>query len=1397
MQKYYQNYHKHTSYSHIYPKFKDSVVTVEDYLNAMLPLAQKGYPQIYSTLEHGYQGVWTHCLNTIEHFNDEHKNDTENYEPIRFVYGIEGYFVENHADKDDTNNHIVLLAKNINGMKALNKANAKTFISNETIESGNAKLFFNYNGTEPYFYKRNRYDLELLLSLPSEDVMVTTACVGFWGYSVADNRLVDTTKTDEIILKLHNHFKNNFFLEVQANKSQLQKEINLHILELSKKYGIEIISATDSHGITNENLIEKKELIKSTNKGKLFYDNGDDFYEDFPSVEELYRRFKKQGILSDADIERAIANTNKILDFEKIEIDRSLKVPSIKELKGKSQIEKNQFLQNIINKEYKRQYDDMNHDKKDEYLEAIKYEFSEIEKCNMADYFIDDYYIVQKGLANGGIITDTGRGSAPSFYINKLLGLTKVDRINSVVKLYPERFMTATRILDSKTPPDIDNNVANREPFIKAQRELMGNLSSFDLIAVGKLKLKSAFKMLARAKDINPQLANKITKQIDSYELAKKHSESEVDITKFVDGEYLSLLKECDKYLGIVDSFSPHPCACSLYDGDMIADYGVIRLKSTQKGSKENFCCLLESSTMDSYGIVKNDWLVADSIALIQEIYDEIGIERPTINKLLGLIEHDEKTWNIYAKGITNTVNQVEQVGTRKKAELFKPKNIYELTQFVAGVRPSFKSMLKIFLNREHFDYNIPSLDKLLQDKYCDSSFILYQEQIMSVLAFADFEMAETYTIIKAISKKKDYVINGAKERFIPNFAKKCLASKDVETLADGMKVAQQVWTIIENSASYGFNCLSGDTKLYRQKNNTQFSPTIAEMYRIKNDKKYAKKTGHYSLHQKYNSQGYGKVLSLKDNRLYENQIIDIYKKGIKMTYEIITDDGSKIYVTLDHKFPTVQGDKTVKQLKVGDVLYKLDRYEKNKNVYTLTKNGSQNFKKGHCGFIKLENSATNNYRSFRDDCVNERKSCTDCGTEFSEDLRFEVHHIDFNRKNNNVMNYAWLCSSCHKKRHYSHGRVKKFEKGLLTKLVKIISIKPYKEEEVYDVSVSENVSHTFTLDNGIVTHNCSHAYSYALDSVHLAYLKANYPYEFYKVCLQHYTDKNNKDKVIALTKEMKDFYGISLANMTFGEDNRKFAINRREHEILQTMKSLKGIQENSPSVLYELGKNKYDNFLDLWLDMKQQGLNKTTMETLASLNYFKPFGTEIDILNYYKLFDLFKGSGKSLFKKTFKKDNEQFQPMFKYMKPFVTKETKANYICDGTQHDMIIELCKHLKHIQTPPILKWLWETRYLGNTDITIPSDDLYYITSIEKTSFGTTFFDLIKLSTNESVTYKVDKKYFETFPIESDVIINANIIYKDKWKKVNDKFVKTGKQEQVIKSYRYKCGKNNKKC
>ena len=137
----------------------------------------------------------------------------------------------------------------------------------------------------------------------------------------------------------------------------------------------------------------------------------------------------------------------------------------------------------------------------------------------------------------------------------------------------------------------------------------------------------------------------------------------------------------------------------------------------------------------------------------------------------------------------------------------FKPKNIYELCQFVAGIRPSFQTMYKTLESRTHFDYGIKAFDDLLQDKYCDSSFILYQESLMKVLGFAGFPMGETYTIIKAISKKKKYVIENAKKKFIPNFTKAILDTKETNDEKEAEQTAHKVWKIIEDSASYGFNC--------------------------------------------------------------------------------------------------------------------------------------------------------------------------------------------------------------------------------------------------------------------------------------------------------------------------------------------------------------------------------------------------------------------------------------------------------------------------------------------------------------------------------------------------------------------------------------------------------------
>lgn len=759
------NYHKHTSLSNRY--MKDSPLLPVDYWNE-LKARYGDKPCIYTTVEHGWAGNYFNQYDDLEKFNK--KNGTN----IRWIYGAEAYWVKNRHESDRSNCHIVLLARTDKGRKAINKILS----------------IANKDG----YYARPRIDLELIDQLPPDDVMITTACIAFWN---------KYNNIDDIVIKLAHKFP-HFYLEVQAHDTLAQKQLNEHLL-LPKFYGIPLIAGCDSHVITESQMLDRDELLKS---GNIHYEDEDGWYMDYPTYDVLFYRFKKQGVLTDGQIKAAINNTNVLFEFEDIKLDRSLKVPVVKELRNKTQEERNHIFEQILKDEWFLQKADINKDKLQQYYQEIKHDIGEIEACNMADYFILSYMVMKRGQEKyGGILTPSGRGSAVSMYLNKLLRLTKVDKVNSPVLMYSERFLTKERVLDSHTPPDIDNNVSDRQPFIQAQRDLVGELGTYDLLALGTLKFKSAWKMYARAYNVEPDTANEVSKQIDRYETAKKHAEDgeTVDIHKYIEPKYQELVDGCKKYLGIYDTAKGHPCGCLCYEGDIESDIGISLCKSEATG-KEVLVANIESGTIDAFGYLKQDYLIVDSIGLTYDIYKEAGIEPFTVNQLLEKIAHDDATWQIYADGYTQCVNQCEQPRSTQKVMRYKPKNIAELTQFIAAIRPSFQSMYQTFEQRQHFDYGIKALDDLLQDEYCSSSFILYQESLMKVLGFAGFPMSETYTIIKAISKKKDYIIKDAKPKFIKNFAQAILDTGETNDDSKAHELADKVWTIIENSAAYGFN---------------------------------------------------------------------------------------------------------------------------------------------------------------------------------------------------------------------------------------------------------------------------------------------------------------------------------------------------------------------------------------------------------------------------------------------------------------------------------------------------------------------------------------------------------------------------------------------------------------
>lgn len=760
------NYHKHTSLSNRY--MKDSPLLPIDYWNE-LKARYGDKPCIYTTVEHGWAGNYFKQYDDLEKFNK--KNGTN----IRWIYGAEAYWVKDRHEPDRSNCHIALLARTDKGRKAINKILS----------------IANKDG----YYARPRIDLELIDQLPYDDVMITTACVAFW------NKYDDIA---DIVRHLAESFP-HFYLEVQAHNTPAQKELNRRIIKISEALNVPIIAGCDSHVITESQMLDRDELLKS---GNIHYEDEDGWYMDYPTYDVLFDRFKQQGVLTDEQIKAAINNTNVLFEFEDIKLDRSLKVPVIKELRNKTQEERNHIFEQILKDEWFLQKADINKDKLQQYYQEIKHDIGEIEACNMADYFILSYMVMKRGQEKyGGILTPSGRGSAVSMYLNKLLRLTKVDKVNSPVLMYSERFLTKERVLDSHTPPDIDNNVSDRQPFIQAQRDLVGELGTYDLLALGTLKFKAAWKMYARAYNVEPDTANEVSKQIDRYETAKKHAEDgeTVDIHKYIEPKYQELVDGCKKYLGIYDTAKGHPCGCLCYEGDIESDIGISLCKSEATG-KEVLVANIESGTIDAFGYLKQDYLIVDSIGLTYDIYKEAGIEPFTVNQLLEKIAHDDATWQIYADGYTQCVNQCEQPKSTQKVMRYKPKNIAELTQFIAAIRPSFQSMYQTFEQRQHFDYGIKALDDLLQDEYCSSSFILYQESLMKVLGFAGFPMSETYTIIKAISKKKDYIIKDAKPKFIKNFAQAILDTGETDDDSKAHELADKVWTIIENSAAYGFN---------------------------------------------------------------------------------------------------------------------------------------------------------------------------------------------------------------------------------------------------------------------------------------------------------------------------------------------------------------------------------------------------------------------------------------------------------------------------------------------------------------------------------------------------------------------------------------------------------------
>ena len=742
------NYHSHKMYSNV--KSLDVVAKPIEYIVRAIEL--DGKEAIYFTTEHGYQGnvyeAHTLCNEVCVKLTQENKEYTKyncdkckykdicdkSYKGIKMVVGSEVYYVKDRKEKDSSNYHLIIIAKNKEGYKDLNR-------------------ILSYSNIDGIYYK-NRIDDELLFSINPNNVIITSACVA--------GRLRDDEGLDDWVIKMKNYFGNNFYLEVQNHNEDIQKNLNKKVIYLSEKYNINIIHGNDSHYIKPQDYIYRELFLKA--KG-IVYKEETNFILDYPNVDTIIERYNKQNVLNKEQIEKAINNTLIFDECENIILDKEIKMPSISNNPNKE-------LKDIINERWIALRDTIPQDRWDEYLEAIRYEFNIIEKTHMEDYFILDYRICQRAINKyNGLLTKTGRGSAVSFLINKLLGLTEIDRLSAPVPLYPTRFMSIERILGTRSLPDVDLNTEDRSVFIQATKDLLGEENCAWILSYKPLQDASAFRLWCKANDMHISKYDEIAKNLEQYE----------------EDEYWGkIIKDSKVFKGVVESISESPCSMLLYDKNVAEEIGLIK-------TKEGLCCNLDGYNCDVYKYLKNDYLAVTVWTLIRKTCELANIKIPTIKELESML--DEKTFKIYEDKITCTINQSDSDFATNLVSRYKVSSVAEMSAFVASIRPGFASLLDNFIDRKPYSTGVEALDNILEDSY---HYLLYQESIMKYLIWLGIPEPETYGIIKKISKKK------FKEKELRDLEEKLKEGwiNKVGSI-DGF---EETWQVVNDASRYSFN---------------------------------------------------------------------------------------------------------------------------------------------------------------------------------------------------------------------------------------------------------------------------------------------------------------------------------------------------------------------------------------------------------------------------------------------------------------------------------------------------------------------------------------------------------------------------------------------------------------
>lgn len=788
----YVPYHIHTMLSNGVTNI-DSITDFHDYVDVAKNLGMKAF----AFSEHGSLFAWLKKKEYIESCG------------MKYIHAVEAYLTETDTEKIRDNYHCVLIARNYNGVKELNKIVSKSFCR-----------------TDNHFYYMPRVTYDELFAT-SDNIIVTSACLGG---ALASG----TSSAKEKFLNFLHKNKHRCFLEIQHHNCKDQIEHNRLLYQLNQSMGIPLIAGTDTHALNDEHMDGRAMLQKAKS---VHFSNEDDWDLTFKSFDQLVAAYKKQNSLPIEAVYEAINNTNIMADMvEEFKIDYSPKYPKL--YKDSESVFKKKINEGVKSRGITK-YPNYR-----EYLDRIHYEYDVYKHNGAIDFMLlEENY--KSEMRKKNIKYGYSRGSVSGSLIAYLLYITEIDSIK--YNLNYERFMNVERV----SLADVDTDwLSEDRKVVKDYLYGKKGLYCCDIVTFNTIALKGAIKDICRgmfnanmeslpddvkkkidehlkklkghdARDINVEFSKELVKDIEkSYfknavykYVPYKYLEFSDEVIALAERDeetarqkYPELFKYVDMVNGVVVSVGNHPAGCVVSPMPVDEWFGTFTTSSD-----EYPISLLNMKEIDSLNFVKLDILGLDNIGLIYKTCDLAGIPFATPDNTPA---DDIAVWESIRDDTTMIFQWESQSATAYLRQLMSDKTIKKIKE----KNPDFSYIDLLSIGNGAIRPAGESYrDKLSQGIYQDNGhealnsflaptlgYLVYQEQVIEFLhLFCGYTMGEADIVRRGFAKKT------GTEKFIPKIKagfKKTMMEKYNVSSEESDTLIVNFIKVIEDASSYLFS---------------------------------------------------------------------------------------------------------------------------------------------------------------------------------------------------------------------------------------------------------------------------------------------------------------------------------------------------------------------------------------------------------------------------------------------------------------------------------------------------------------------------------------------------------------------------------------------------------------